>query len=211
MKYLFLSAALLFTSSTAFAHPDPSDADHGDTAKTEKVWPFFGNSDKADESVSSDDTSTIEEFSDKLGERLEKHSEKMEKSFERAKSKNKFMRDGAQIDSLEDMRDAARAVEDVLADSGFMSSFAELVIDMAQDFEVENNEDGMALSFDGKRLGRVKIDKERNDSFDIEGFGRNLKIDRETVRQNGKAKTRIVIELDGEDDFDLSFTPKDDG
>ena len=135
----------------------------------------------------------------------------MEQSFERAKSKNKFLRDGAQIESLEDMRDAARAVEDVLADSGFMSSFADLVIDLAEDFEVENNEDGMSLNFDGKRLGRVKLDKERSDSFDIEGFGRNLKIDRETVRVNGKAKTRIVIELDGEDDFDLSFTPKEGG
>ena len=208
MKHYLLCAALLLTSSAALAHPDPADTQ---TAEPETAWPFFGKSDSKGEASLSADTATIEEFSEKLGARLEKHTDKMEQSFERAKSKNKFMRDGAQIESLEDMRDAARAVEDVLADSGFMSSFADLVIDLAEDFEVENNEDGMSLNFDGKRLGRVKLDKERSDSFDIEGFGRNLKIDRETVRVNGKAKTRIVIELDGEDDFDLSFTPKDGG
>ena len=209
MKHYWLSAALLFSSSAAFAHPDPTETP---AAEPEKVWPFFGKkSDEASDDNGSDEASTMEEFSEKLGSRLEKHSEKMSESFERAKSKNKFMRDGAQIESLEDMRDAARAVEEVLAESGFMSSFADLVIDLAEDFEVENNEDGMSVNFDGQRLGRVKLDKERNDSFDIEGFGRNLKIDRETVRRNGKAKTRIVIELDGEDDFDLSFTPKEGG
>ncbi len=208
MKHYLLSAALLFTSNAAFAHPDPVDEP---TSEPAKVWPFFGNkSDDASVEVSGE-TATMEEFSKKMSERLGVHGEKMEKSFERAKLKSEFLRDGAQIESLEDMRDAARAVEGVLADSGFLSSFADLVIDMAEDFEVETNEDGLSLNFDGKRLGRVKLDKERNDSFDIEGFGRNLKIDRETVRTNGKAKTRIVIELDGEDDFEVSITPKDDG
>ena len=204
MKHILLSVALLLTSAAAFAHP------HEDETQGTKSWPFFGNSDAADTDAKAGTSGAmdIEEFAEKLGNRLESHGEKMERSIARATSDNKFLKNGGEIDSLEDMRDAAKAVEEVLAESGLISSLADMVVDLAEDFEVENDDEGISLNFDGKRLGRMKIDKNRDESFDLEGFGRNLTINRKTVRQNGKTKTRIVIELDGEDDFDVELTPK---
>ena len=57
-------------------------------------------------------------------------------------------------------------------------------------------------------MGRLKVDKDTDESFDIEGFGRNLTIDKKVIRKNGKTKTRIIIEMDGDEEFDIDLTPK---
>jgi len=35
-----------------------------------------------------------------------------------------------------------------------------------------------------------------------------MSVNKEVIRKNGKTKTRIVIELDGDEEFDIELTPK---
>ena len=63
---------------------------------------------------------------------------------------------------------------------------------------------------DGDRIGRVKVkrDKHTESSLDVEGFGRNMTIEKEVIKRGGKTKTRIVIEVDGDEDFDIDLKPR---
>ena len=223
MNYVALPLSLIALSITtygavAFAHPHADDKSEP-ASKVERVWPYFGKkSDKktldeldADDAVEFDlDTDTMdgEEFATRLEKRFKRHSDRMDRKIERAKLKNKFLKDGADFKTTEDLRSAAKAVEDILSDSGIISGLANLVVDMAEDFDIESSDDGVSLNFEGKRLGRLKVDKDKEESFDIEGFGRNLKIDKKVIRKNGKTKTRIIIEMDGDEEFDIDLTPK---
>jgi len=85
-----------------------------------------------------------------------------------------------------------------------------MMLDLAEDFDVEATDEGLSLKFDGDRIGRVKIkrDKHTESSLDVEGFGRNMTIEKEVIRRDGKTKTRIVIEVDGDEEFDIDLRPK---
>ena len=227
MKHVALPLSLFALSFAAYgpvalAHPHADDKSEP-ASKVERVWPYFGKkSDKktldelgADDTIDDGleldlDTDTMDgdEFATRLEKRFKTHSDRMEHKIERAKLKNKFLKDGADIKTTDDLRSAAKAVEDILSDSGIISGLANMVVDMAEDFDIESSEDGVSLNFEGKRLGRLKVDKDKDESFDIEGFGRNLKIDKKVIRKNGKTKTRIIIEMDGDEEFDIDLTPK---
>ena len=149
-----------------------------------------------------------DEFGARLEKRFERHAKNMERKLDNAKSRHKFLKEDREIETVEDIRDAAKAIENLLADSGVISGLADMVLDLADDFDIESSEDGVSLNFEGKRLGRLKVDKDTDESFDIEGFGRNLTIDKKVIRKNGKTKTRIIIEMDGDEEFDIDLTPK---
>ena len=85
-----------------------------------------------------------------------------------------------------------------------------MVLELADDFDVETSDGGVSLKFDGERIGRVKVkrDKHTESAFDVEGFGRNMTVEKEVIKRNGKTKTRIVIEVDGDEEFDIDFKPK---
>ena len=155
-----------------------------------------------------DDTMNAEELGNRLERRFERHAKNMERKLDNAKSRHKFLKEDREIETVEDIRDAAKAIENLLADSGVISGLADMVLDLADDFDIESSEDGVSLNFEGKRLGRLKVDKDTDESFGIEGFGRNLTIDKKVIRKNGKTKTRIIIEMDGDEEFDIDLTPK---
>jgi len=220
MKRLILPVAIMGLCTVAMAHPHNSDTDiKADEPKVERIWPNFGKkaerkSDTAKSfkkglRVESGDTMDAEDFTDRLERRFERHAKKMERNLERAKAKNKFLKDNHEIESLEDIGDAARALEDMLSESGILSSLADMMVDLADDFEIDSSDDGVSLNFEGKRLGRLKMDKDSRESFGLEGFGKNMSVNREVIRKNGKTKTRIVIEMDGDEEFDIEVKPKD--
>jgi len=215
MKRLILPVSVLAFSTVAFAHPHKSD-DVEEKSKVERIWPNFGKKSEAEKKIKKIDrkrsknsqTMDVEDFATRLEKRFERHAEDMDRKFDKAKAKNKFLKKDMEIETLEDIRDAAKGLEDLLSDSGVISGLADMMLDLADDFEVESSDDGVSLNFEGKRLGRLKMDKDSDESFDIEGFGRNLTIDKKVIRKNGKTKTRIVIEMDGDEEFDIDLTPK---
>ncbi len=238
MKRIILPISLLALSAAAFAHPHKSDEANeepqvqrvwpffGDKVKSQKnesdikseketkkvvrikPKPNTDDKDKTDKSYGSGNSMDAEEFGARLEKRFERHAKNMERKLDNAKSRHKFLKEDREIETVEDIRDAAKAIENLLADSGVISGLADMVLDLADDFDIESSEDGVSLNFEGKRLGRLKVDKDTDESFDIEGFGRNLTIDKKVIRKNGKTKTRIIIEMDGDEEFDIDLTPK---
>ena len=215
MKHIIFPIALMALSSSAMAHPHKTQSEK-DSAKSERSWSFFGNKaeekaeDKAEEGAKGSDSLTAPEFANRLEARIEKHSRKLERNFEDAKSRNDFLSEGREINSPSDLRDAAEALEGLMAESGLISGLADMMLDLAEDFEIETSDEGLSLSFDGDRIGRVKMKRDRHtDSvLDIEGFGRNMTIEKEVIKRGGKTKTRIVIEVDGDEEFDIDFRPR---
>ncbi len=209
MKKLILPFAILALSGTALAHPHDDDIAK-EKSKAEKSWPYFGK--KAVKKVERDESDSLSasDFAERMEKRMEKHSEKLEHSLDKAKERHAFKFKG-DVDSADDIREVARALEDAMAESGILSSLADMMVDLAEDFDVENTEDGLSLKFDGDRIGRIKIDRERHseDRLDLEGFGRNLTIDKEIIKENGKTKTRIVIEMDGDEEIEIDLKPKE--
>ncbi len=213
MKRVIFPIAVLALSGMALAHPH-KDETASETAKTERSWPYFGNKkqDKKDPQDSADDTKTLSasDFASRLEKRFEKHADKMERSFKEAETKNDFIGKDREIKNTDDLRDAARAIEDLISESGVISSFADMMLDFAEDFDVEATDEGLSLKFDGERIGRVKVkrDKHTESSLAVEGFGRNMTIEKEVIKRDGKTKTRIVIEVDGDEEFDIDFKPR---
>jgi len=203
MKRIIVPIAILTLSGFALAHPHKDDAKK-EEPKSERSWPYFGKKAKAETSESSDDDTTLSgsEFAERLEKRFEKHSQKMERSLKDAEANNDFLREERKIKNADDLRDAAQAIEELISESGVISDFA--------DMNVESTDDGLSLKFDGDRIGRVNIkrDKHTESSLDVEGFGRNMTIEKEVIKRDGKTKTRIVIEVDGDEDFDIDLKPK---
>jgi len=110
------------------------------------------------------------------------------------------------IENPEELRSAARSIQNLLADSGILESLADVVIDLAEDIQIDDTGDGMRLSFNGNRIGGFSMD-ENNDSLSIEAMGSNTTIEKDVIIENGKKKTRIVIITDG-DDIDFDIVPK---
>jgi len=207
---IIVSGTILTLSSSAFAHPHKDDTAQ-EPPKTEKSWPYFGKkSAKKTERDDDSESMSASDFAQRMEKRMEKHSEKLERALDKAKKSEgfKFKDD---IDSTDDIRNAARALEDAMAESGILSSLADMMIDLTEDFDIEGTEDGLTFKFDGERIGRMEMmrDHHSEDRFDLEGFGRNLTIDKEVVKENGKKKTRIVIEMDGDEEVEIDLKPKD--
>ena len=209
MKRVIIPIALLALSGIAIAHPHKDDTSE-EAAKTERVWPYFGKKKQDKKDTKATKTLSASDFASRLEKRFEEHTDKMERSLKKAEAKNDFISKNREIKNAEDLRDAARAIEDLISESGVISSFADMMLDLAEDFDVEATDEGLSLKFDGDRIGRVKIkrDKHTESSLDVEGFGRNMTIEKEVIRRDGKTKTRIVIEVDGDEEFDIDLRPK---
>lgn len=209
MKRIIVPISLLALSGFAMAHPH-EDKSVSEKTKAQNSWPYFGKKKAKEDDPSKTRTLSGPEFAERIEKRFKNHSEKVEKSFKSAESKNSFLREGREIKNAEDLRDAARAIEDLISESAIISSFADLMLDLAEDFDIERSDGGLALKFDGDRIGRVKVkrDKHTDSSLDVEGFGRNMTIEKEVIKRGGKTKTRIVIEVDGDEEFDIDLKPK---
>ncbi len=110
------------------------------------------------------------------------------------------------IENPEELRSAARSIQNMLADSGILESLADVVIDLAEDIEIDDTGNGMRLSFNGNRIGGFSMDEDK-DSLSIETMGNNTTIEKDVFIENGKKRTRIVITTDG-DNVDFDIVPK---
>ncbi|WP_371397186.1 hypothetical protein [Fretibacter rubidus] len=152
---------------------------------------------------------------------FEKHAKELREAIEGAKTESRLMQRGSQksapserttsrrIEIIEDpeaLREAAKDIQNMLAESGLLESLADMVIGMAEDIEIVDTGDGMSLSFDGKKLGSFETDGE--DVLAIESMGKNTRIEKETIIENGRKKTRIIIETDADNDVEFDVVPK---
>jgi hypothetical protein len=110
------------------------------------------------------------------------------------------------IENPDELREAAKSLQNMLAESGLLESLADVVIEMADDIELEDTGNGMRLSFNGNRLGGFSVDKDA-EQLTLETMGNNTTIEKEVFIENGKKKTRIVIETDS-DDVNFDIVPK---
>jgi hypothetical protein len=209
MKRIIFPISILAMSGLALAHPHETKTP-ADAPKVERDWPYFGKKAENENKLAISDSLTVSEFAKRLETRIEKHSSKIERSLEKAEVKSDILKNGRDIKSADDIREAARAIEDLISETGVISSFADMLLDIAEDFDVETSENGLALKFDGDPIGRisVKSGKDSEHSLDLEGFGRNMTIEKDVIKRNGKTKTRIVIEVDGDEEFEIDIKPK---
>lgn len=172
-------------------------------------------------------TDTTVEFEEDLNAHFERHAKTLRDALQSAKTtKNRIIikefndeddtalagSDTASskriqiIEKPEELRETARSLQNMLAESGVLENLADVVIKLAEDIEIDDTGSGMRLSFDGKRIGGFSMDKD-NEQISIETMGSNTTIEKEVVIENGKKKTRIIIETDS-DDVDVDIVPK---
>lgn len=144
---------------------------------------------------------------DKIEDKLSDHTVDIAKSTARLKrkiEKNQAKSSGNATDDIEVMMDV---MEEAFAEDGLFRDLAAMFVDLAEDLDVDTDGGTTTLSFDGAKIGQIERKKSRDseDSFSISGLGRNLSVDRETIVKDGKSKTRIVIDMDGEDEIDITL------
>jgi len=191
MLRLLTSILALSLPVSAMAHPHDED----DAEKDVEII------------ILEEDVMSGEELTDKLNEKLSKHRVKIAKSMSKVKrglDKNGNKSDG---DFADEMETVADALEDVFAEDGLFRDLTVMMSDFAGDVDLESNDGVTVLKFDGSTLGKIERKKSRNseDSLSISGLGQNLTLDRETVIEDGKSKTRIVIEMEGGDGIDITL------
>lgn len=189
MFRFLLTASFLALPVSALAHPHETDEPDIDVVIIE------------------DDVIEGEELSDKIDKKLSKHRVVIAKSM--AKVKRNLDKDtkAADGDFSEEVEAVAEALEEVFSDDGLFRDLTAMFSDFAEDVDVDSKDGVTVLKFDGATVGKIAKSKSRNseDSLSISGLGKNLTLDRETVIENGKSKTRIVIEMDGGDEIDITL------
>jgi len=234
---LVLSAFCLLpiSSLSASAHPHIAADNPKIEKQAKKPWPYFGGK-TAEDTIDNQDMKTIkprtsltedsplshkieqhfEEASKKMRmkiRKMEAHAEKTKDSLSKKVDIKIEGENGTRIlrfENGDEMREIARDIETMVSQSGLLSNLADIVASVAEDIEIETDDNGLSLRFDGETLGRMKRETRRdsNDSLQVEALGRNVTIDKQVIKKDGKTKTRIVIEMDGSDDVDIDIAPK---
>lgn len=108
---------------------------------------------------------------------------------------------GEEIDVMMDV------LEEAFAEDGLFRDLAAMFGDFAENLDVDTDGGTTTLSFDGANIAEIERKKSRDseDSFSIIGLGKYLSVDRETIVKDGKSKTRIVIDMDGENEIDITL------
>jgi len=110
-----------------------------------------------------------------------------------------------------DLEGVADVMEEVFAEDGVFREFTGLLSAFAKDIDFDTDNGKTVLSFDGTEIAQVqhKSSRDSEDHMSISGLGKSFTFDRKTVVENGKSKTRIVIDMDGKDEIDITVpTPK---
>ncbi len=155
--------------------------------------------------------SDAEILSEKIEDKLSEHKLEIAKSTARLKRKLEKGQAKAGGDVSEEIEVVMDVLEEAFAEDGLFRDLAAMMGDFAQDLDVESDEGKTVLLFDGAKIGEMKRSKSRdsNDSFSISGLGKNLTLDKKTIVKDGKSKTRIVIDMDGDDEIEITL-PKSD-
>lgn len=146
-------------------------------------------------------------LSEKIDNKLSEHKVEIAKSTARLKRKLEKGQAKAEGDVSEEIDVVMDVLEDAFADDGLFRDLAAMFSDFAEDIDIESDDGKTTLLFDGTKVGEIERGKSRDseDQFSISGFGKNLTLDRKTIVKDGKSKTRIVIEMDGEDEIDITL------
>jgi len=148
-----------------------------------------------------EDTASTQELADVLADKFADHSADLGKSM--AKMKRKL--DNTDGDLESELDAVADALEEAFSEDGVLREMANMFGDFASDLDIESEDGVTVFKFDDKTLGRVKREKSRDseDTLSLSGLGKNMTIERETYIEDGKTRTRIVIEMDGEAEVSL--------
>lgn len=167
--------------------------------------------DKPDAHIDLDTPNQTAELTEKIESKLSKHKLEIAKSAARLKRDMDKQKASSGGDTIDDIEAVADLLEGVFAKDGLFSDLTAMVTDFAQDIDVKTDKGKTALLFDGATVGQIETHKSRDseDRISISGLGKNLTMDRETIVKDGKKKTRIVIEMDGDDTIDITL-PKVD-
>lgn len=147
-------------------------------------------------------TLTMDDLSASFEKRLQKHILRFAESLGVAREKNEdrfaYFDDGLTFESPEDMRQAARLAEEVIAESGVISNVADFAADIIEDIEIEHSGDVFTIDFEGKRLGKLTRSVNAGvEHFNIEGLGSLMTFNRrEIIGEDGKLRTRITLDID---------------
>ena len=146
-------------------------------------------------------------LSEKIDEKLSEHKLEIAKSTARLKRKLEKGQAKADGDVSEEIEVVMNVLEEAFADGGLFRDLAAMFGDFAEDLDIESDDGKTVLLFDGAKVGEIARSKSRDseDSFSISGLGKNLTFDRETIVTDGKSKTRIIIDMDGEDEIDITL------
>jgi len=224
MRQLLAAVGLtaLLGATLAFAHPHETDTAPYKKIQKDDNLIELDTDDGARRSVkiirkikTSDDTDIL---SEELEQHFEAHSAEIKKKIERADKQRqravKKYSKSVDIDNLDvlndpdSLRGLARSLETLLADSGVISNYTDIIVDIIEDVEIVDGDKGLSLNFDGKTLGRIQVDGIEDDIIGMEALGRNMTVEKEVITENGKTKTRIVIEMDGGEDIDIDVKSK---
>ena len=98
-------------------------------------------------------------------------------------------------------------LEDAFSEEGLFRNLAFMMGDFAEGIEMDSDDGETTISFEGAKIAQIKHKKKRDseDHFEISGLGKNLTIDREEIVKDGKSKTRIVIDMDGDSEIDITL------
>jgi hypothetical protein len=103
-----------------------------------------------------------------------------------------------------DLAEKARESGEAIAESEMITTMSERLSDLAARIDVEKDEGaGTALWIDGEEVVRFSRGRSVEDRLTVTGLGQNLSVERETVTQDGKTRTRIIIEMDGGENVDI--------
>ncbi len=148
-----------------------------------------------------------EVLAEKIEEKLSDHKVDIAKSSARLKRKLESDLAKSNGDISEDIEVAMNVLEEAFSDDGLLRNIAAMFGDFAEDIEVETDGGDTTLLFDGAKVAQIqrKTSRDSEDRISISGLGKNLSIDRETIVKDGKKKTRIVIDMDGENEIDITM------
>ena len=186
MRSLLLASTLFFTAALA---PSTFAAEH----------PHKKTTNASEAAKAAEET-----FADKLKDRLSQYEQieadiKMDEAGDKTAEKRVRV---YKFKSGDEMREMSKDVEKMIVESGMLSNLADMLADFAEDIEIEKGDKSFSLRFNGDTLGKINQDEE--DRVVLKSMDKEMTVEKETYMKDGKTRTRIVIDMDGNgSDIDL--------
>ena len=146
-------------------------------------------------------------LAEKIEDKLSEHKVEIAKSSSRLKRKLEKGLEKSDGEVSEDIEVAMDVLEEAFSEDGLFRTLAFMMGDFAEGIDMDSDGGETTISFEGAKIAQIKRKKSRDseDHFEISGLGKNLTIDREEIIKDGKSKTRIVIDMDGESEIDITL------
>ena len=176
-------------------------------------FPFIASLCLAGSAFAAPPTENIEAeiLSEKIEDTLSEHKVEIAKSTARLKRKLEKGQAKSNGDASEEIEVVMDVLEEAFAEEGLFRDLAAMFVDLADEIDVDTDNGKTVLSFDRAKVAEIARSKSRDseDTVSISGLGKSLTFDRETIVKDGKSKTRITIDMDGEDEIDITLPNRD--